>query len=88
LEAKLKGKSLPGVEIKYGGKTVKLTVLINTDEPPMAVLERVRKAVKGAPNAPMCLILVDEIAPGEEVSSTWEKAMALVEAQHERMGRA
>ena len=80
-----KKSKLPGAEIRHGGRTVKLTVFMNTDEPTQVVFERVQKVVKSAPGAPMCLILVSQLKD-EKTTPFWEEAFQKLEQEAERRG--
>jgi len=69
--AKKKDPRLEGAEIRYEGRTLELRVYVNTDEDQINVLERIRKAVKSAPNSPMVAITVGEIGK-EQSEMIWD----------------
>lgn len=80
------GPKLEGAEIRYGGRTLELRVYVNTDEAPEVVYERVRHAVKSAPNCPMTVITCGEV-PVDQAEGLWEATIRALEQQAEREGR-
>lgn len=61
-----------GTELKHGGKAYGFTVVVNTDEDPSVLAERLRIAAAG-PNQNIALVAGYEVSPEEMAATT--KAM-------------
>jgi negative regulator of replication initiation len=69
--------------IRFGGRTLEFKVYVNTDESMQAVFERVQKAVKSVPGAPMTIITAG-VVPVEQAKGLWEATIAAMEAEVDR----
>lgn len=56
-------------DVRHGGRTLQITVSVNTDEDEMTVLERVRAAARG-PKVAMCVCSVGVMKP-EDSAELW-----------------
>lgn len=72
---------LRGMEVRYGGRTLRLEIFINTDEAPEAVAERLAPAARG-PRRDMAVTAISEV-PVAEAMVFWSKMIA---AAHEHVG--
>jgi hypothetical protein len=60
--------------IRYGGRTLKFDILINTDEDQRVVAQRLHEAAKG-PKKAMTLIMATVVDP-DEAKVVWDSAAA------------
>lgn len=70
-------------EIRYGGRTLKVTVLVNTDEDEQAVVERIDGAARGSKDC-MSVVMLDVVDP-EQAKPVWDQIIA-GRAQRENSG--
>lgn len=74
------------LEARYGSRTIKLEVLVNTDEDLQTVATRVSQAV-GGPGRRMAVVQGDVLEPEDGVR-TWAKWLPQLQEQLARRGQA
>ena len=77
---------LQGMDVRYGGRTLRVEILINTDESESVVAQRVQAAAKG-PKACMAVVSVGTCDP-DEAAVVWERLIAASRAHVNREGKA
>lgn len=72
------------LEARFGGRTIKLEVWVNTDEDPHVVADRVAQAAKG-PDLRMAVVAGGVLDP-EDGAKVWTKMLPLLERERGRIG--
>lgn len=85
-ERRARGIDIGDTTVRYGGRTLELWVVINTDETLEQVVARVAPAAKG-PAQRMVVVTGGEM-PASESKELWEKVIPQAEQQAKSGGEA
>jgi len=77
---------LDGAEARFDGRTLKLTVLVNTDQDVNEVAERVKEAARG-PGMHMAVAIGEEV-PSDLADELWSLLLGMMEQQVKWEGKA
>lgn len=77
---------LQGMEVRYGGRTLEIRAVINTDREPMAIVEAVKAAARG-PKLDMVVVTAGEVE-AEAAANLWDAVMRASEDYVKREGKA